>query len=266
MFSNTFGYEKVNQSIPNISVSYTGGNTKILGDNRKFGYIYAIGYGAGRKVSERVRDDYWLDKTFLYEYNTNNYDTRNNLSALLNLTYSYGKSKISFKNMFNNDFTAVSALRSGTNVVNGTGFNIKSSNTEPQNNGIFNSVVEGMHKLEKGWSVDWAGSYGLTYRNQPDQKILTYRTDYGATDNYYIKFNYENSPEIRNAGRVYAFLNENIFGANINATKEFRMWNQSQKFKIGTANYYRNRSSEANALGYATLEPLGMQVNEGKTT
>lgn len=266
MFSNTFGYEKVNQSVPNVSVSYTGGNTKILGDNKKFGYIYAIGYGAGRRVSERLRDDYLLDKTFQYEYNTNNYDTRNNLSALLNLTYSYGKSKLSFKNLFNNDFVATSALRSGRNETNGIFFDIKSTNTEAQNNGIYNSVVEGMHKLEKGWSVDWAASYGLTYRNQPDQKVLAYRTDYGSHDNYFLKLNYENSPEIRNAGRVYSFLNENIFGANLNIAKDFRLWGQSQKFKAGTANYYRSRSSEANALGYATLEPLGIQIDEGKNT
>ncbi|MBV4358067.1 TonB-dependent receptor [Pinibacter aurantiacus] len=268
MFSNTFGYEPANQSLPNISVSYMGGNTKILGDNKKLGYIYSVGYANGRRVSERQRDDYQIDKVFLYGYNTNNYDVRNNLAALLNLTYSYGKSKISFKNLFNNDFVNTSALRSGRNEVNGASnfFDIKSVNTEPANNGIFNSVLEGTHKLHQDWTLDWNASYGLTYRNQPDQKILTYRSEDNSHDNFYLKLNYENSPEIRNAGRVYSFLHENILGANANLTKEFRLWNQSQKFKIGTANYYRDRSSEANALGYASLDMYGVQIYEGKNT
>jgi len=268
MFSNTFGYEPANQSLPNISASYTGGNTKIIGDNKKLGYIYSVGYANGRRVSDRQRDDYQIDKVFLYGYNTNNYDVRNNLSALLNLTYSYGKSKISFKNLFNNDFTNTSALRSGKNEVNGNEnfFYIKSVNTEPVNNGIYNSVVEGIHKLNKGWTVDWNASYSLTYRNQPDQKILTYRSEDKTDSNFYLKLNNENSPEIRNAGRVYAFLHENIFGGSINATKEFRMWGQAQKFKVGTSNYYRSRSSEANALGYSSLDFYGVQINEGKNT
>lgn len=268
MFSNTFGYEPANQSLPNISVSYMGGNTKILGDNKKLGYIYSVGYANGRRVSERQRDDYQIDKVFLYGYNTNNYDVRNNLAALLNLTYSYGKSKISFKNLFNNDFVNTSALRSGKNEVNGASnfFDIKSVNTEPANNGIFNSVLEGAHKLHQDWTLDWNASYGLTYRNQPDQKILTYRSEDNTHGNFYLKLNNENSPEIRNAGRVYSFLHENIFGANANLTKEFRLWNQSQKFKIGTANYYRDRASEANALGYASLDLYGVQIYEGKNT
>lgn len=267
MFSNTFGYEPVNQSLPNITAQYTGGNTKLIGNN-KFGYIYSIGYGAARRVSERDRDEYQIDKLFLYGYNTNNYDTKNNLNALLNLTYSYGRSKISLKNMFNNDFVNTSALRSGENVANGSDnfFNVKSVNTEASNNGILNSVIEGLHKLNKGWGIDWNGSYGLTYRNQPDQKILTFRTDYGSHDSYYIKLSNENSPEIRNAGRVYSYLTENIFGANVNVTKDFEMFGHPQKFKAGTTNYYRDRSSEANALGYSTLDFAGVQINESKTS
>ncbi len=268
MFSNTFGYEPANQSLPNLSVSFTGGNTKIINGRKKLGYIYSVGYSTGRRVSQRNRDDYQVDKMFLYSYNTSNYEVKNNLSALLSLTYSYGKSKISFKNLFNNDFSNTSALRSGRNEVNGgeNFFDVKSVNTEPLNNGIYNSVLEGLHKLNNNWTFDWNAAYGLTYRNQPDQKILTYRSGDNSHSNFYLKLNNENSPEIRNAGRIYSFLQENIFGANANIAKEFRLWDLTQKLKIGTANYYRNRSAEANALGYASLDFYGVQINEGKNT
>ena len=67
----------------------------------------------------------------------------------------------------------------------------------------------------------------------------------------------ENSPEISNAGRVYSFLYEDIYGANLNVTKEFDWLGQTQKLKIGTSNYYRDRNVEVNALGYSILNSAG---------
>lgn len=269
MFPNTFGYEAAGSSLPNFSFQYTGGNTALIKSN-KLGYIYSIGYGAGRRVVARDRNDFdfsTADKQLLYNYNTSNYDVRNNISALLNLTYSYGQSKISWKNLFNNDFTKTVALRNGVNQVNYPSvFYYRSLNSEAMNNGLFNSVVEGLHKVNKSWTIDWATSYGLTYRNQPDQRILTLRTDYNNSSDYFLSVGYENSPEIRNAGRVYSFLFESVYGGNVNATKEFRLFNEVQKFKTGTYNYYRNRNVEVDALGYGTVNAVNRPVTDGKAT
>jgi hypothetical protein len=82
-------------------------------------------------------------------------DTRSVLSALLNVTYSYGKSKISLKNLYNNDFVNGFALRNGTNTVNqGYFFDYKSQNTEAASNGVGSSVLEGLHSLKKNWTID----------------------------------------------------------------------------------------------------------------
>lgn len=255
MFPNTYGYEPAVRSLPNFSFSYTGGNTALIGSN-KLGYIYSIGYGEGRRIVERERGEPLsiLDNRPIYTYNTNNYDVRNNLSALLNLTYSYGKSKISWKNLFNNDFTKTVGLRKGINEdVHTSPFYYKSANTEAMNNGIFNSVVEGLHKLSSSWTLDWAGNYGFTYRNQPDQRIITLRTNSINPNDYFLSVGFENSPEIRNAGRVYSYLFEKIYGANANLTKQFTWKDKVQKFKIGTYNYVRNRDVEVDALGYGLL-------------
>lgn len=253
MFPNTFGYETANKSLPNISLSYTGGNTSLLKNGNKLGYVYSLGYSNGRAASERERTEYDLTPRLLYDYNTSNYDEKNNITALLNLTYSYGKSKISFKNLFNNNFVKNTGIRSGVNYDNFAPFNIKSLNTEASNTGLVNSVVEGIHKIGNNWSVDWNGSYAYTYKNQPDQKIITFRTEENQTDGYFIKLNNENSPEIRNAGRVYSFLAESIYGASANATRQFQLFGQQQKVKIGSMNYYRDRNVEVDALGYASL-------------
>jgi TonB-dependent receptor len=268
LFPNNYGWEAVNKSMPNLGISYTGGNTKLFKNGNKLGHIYNVGYGIGRAVSDRDRSESDITKRNIYNYNTINYDQKNNLTALLNLTYSYRKSKISFKNIFNNTFVKTLGLRDGANYENGeeSVFHVKSDNSEATQNGLFNSVLEGLHKINNNFSVDWTGSFGYTYRNQPDQRILTFRTPDNVTDQYYIKLNNKNSPEIRNAGRVYSFLGEYIYGLSANATQQFKLFGQTQKFKFGTMNYYRDRNVEVEALGYATLNSNGVPINESKTT
>ena len=268
LFPNSFGYEAARRSIPNISVAYTGGNTALLKNGNKLGYIYSLGYSNGRNVADRDRSEYDIVKRFIYDYNTTSYDEKNNISALLNLTYSYGKSKISFKNLFNNNFVKTIGIRNGANFENGINapFYVKSTNSEASGNGIANSVLEGLHKLGSNWTVDWNGSFGYTYRNQPDQRVLAFRSPENDNSNYYLRLSNENSPEIRNAGRVYSFLGEYIYGASANAVKQFTWKDLPQKIKFGTMNYYRNRSVEVDALGYASLSFLGVTIPETKTT
>lgn len=265
MFSNTFGFQPANKSLPNISASYTAGNTRLYANGNKLGYIWSLGYSNGRNVSERKRDEYVIDKNFLYEYNTTNYEQKDNLSALLNLTWSYGRSKISLKNLFNNDFSKTLGIRSGYSLVNDPDiFYYKSSNSEVSQNGLVNSVLEGLHRVGKYWTLNWAGSFGYTYKNQPDQKILSLRSPDNVDGNYYLRLSNENSPEIRNAGRVYSFLGEKIYGASADAAREFKWLGQSQKLKFGTMNYYRDRSVEVDALGYASLNTGVTTINESK--
>ncbi len=267
-FPNTFGSQVANMSQPNLSIGYTGGNTKLLNGTKKIGYIYAVTYNNGRRIAERNRDEYEQYNIQAYDYNTTNYDMRSTLSGLLNVTYSYGKSKISLKNLYNNDFVSTLGIRSGENVVNGTGpqdkFYYKSNNTEAASNGILNSVLEGLHSLKSNWTIDWNASYGLTYRWQPDQRILTFHTQNAVDPTYYLTLSNENSPEITNAGRVYSFLKENIYGANINAVKQFNWNGRVQKLKFGTSNYYRDRNVQVDALGFAYL--FGYSTNPIKET
>lgn len=260
LFPNTFGYQAARQSIPSISVAYTGGNTRLFNNGNKLGYIYSIGYGNGRSVSERVRSEYESQRNFLYSYNTDNNDDKNNLSALLSLTWSYGHSKISWKSLYYNEFVKTLGLRSGRSLVNDpTVFYYKSANNEVSQNGLASSVVEGAHQLGK-WNINWSGSFGYTYKNQPDQKILTFRSADNVDDNYYIQLSNENSSAVRTAGRVYSFLSEYIYNGAVNVSRNFNWGGQVQKLQFGTMNYYRDRSVEVDALGYASLDFRGTDI------
>jgi TonB-dependent receptor len=264
LFPNTYGFQQAGKSLPAISAIYTGGNTAILKSGNKLGYIYSIGYGNGRAVSERTRADYDISHNARYGYNTNIYDEKNNLTALLNVTYSYGKSKISLKNLFNNKFVKTVGLRDGSDFQNGSPFLIKSENSEAAATGLINSVAEGLHKIGKSWTIDWNGSFAYTYKDQPDQRVVTLRTDQNDLSTYFLKLNNENSPEIRNAGRVYSWLAEFIYGASANATRQFEWFGQTQKLKFGTMNYYRDRTVKVDAVGYSTLGNDPVTIFESK--
>ncbi len=260
MFPNNYGYQDASASLPNLSLSYTGGNSKIYSGSKKLGYIYTIGYGMGRQFKPSDLYEYDINKAEQYHYNTDYYIQKRNLNALLNLAYSLNSNNtLSWKNLFNNDFAKTTGLRNGQNISNGLN-NIlyyRSVLNEAKQDGLFNSVLEGKHKLNKN-TLDWNLSYSLTYRSEPDQRILTF----SSTDNtnFYRKLSNENSPSIQNAGRIYSLIYENVFGANANYLVPFTLFDKDQKLKIGYSGYYRLKNVEVNALGYASLSTLGQEI------
>jgi TonB-dependent receptor len=265
LFPNTFGYEAARQSLPAISVQYTGGNTRLLSNGRKLGAIFSLGYGTGRAVSDRDRDEYDINRKFQEGYSTINYEDKSNLSGLLSLAYSYGRSKIAWKTVYNNEFVKTLAQRKGYNEVNDPiVFYSRSLNNEVSQNGLAHSVIEGAHKPGKGWAIDWTGGAGYTYRNQPDQKILSFKSADNVDADYSISLSTENSPAIRTAGRVYSFLGEWIYDGGFSVSKSFKWGEQTQKWQFGSLNVYRDRNVEVSALGYASLGSKGVTIPESK--
>ncbi|HEY4111770.1 TonB-dependent receptor [Puia sp.] len=265
MFPNTFGFQAARQSLPAISLQYTGGNTRLLSNGRKLGAIFSLGYGNGRAVSDRNRDEYDVNRTFQEGYTTANYEDKANLSALLSLAYSYGRSKIAWKTVYYNEFVKTLAQRKGYSEVNDPNFFYsRSVNNEVSQNGLVHSVVEGTHKPGNGWAIDWMGGVGYTYRNQPDQKILSFKSADNVDAGYSLSLSTENSPAIRTAGRIYSFLGEWIYDGGFSVSKTFKLGEQVQKWQFGSLNVYRDRSVNVSALGYAGLGDKGVTIAESK--
>ncbi len=266
-FPSSYGYEGKAVSAPSFSVGVSGGNTLLLKNNAKFGFLYMVSYSNGRKVSDKGRSDYMLNGDLLYENNTNVYDQKNSLSGLINLAYSKGKSKYTLKGLFNNDFSNSLGLRNGYDISNRpTRFELKSYNNELSSVGLASMVLDGTHSLSSKLTVDWTTSVSDAYKNQPDQKIVAFRTPNDQTNNYYLKIGNENSPEIRNAGRIFSNLDEKIYNAGFNFTYQFKVNGAAQKLKFGSLNYYRDRKTIVDALGYASLDFRGVTIYETKST
>lgn len=258
-FPNTFGGERAGESLPPLSFQFAAGNTYQLKKGNRLGIVAALNYSTARKTSSGAEDQYLLSKEHQYHYTDSRYGKNYHTGALLNAAYSFGASKVSWKNFFTNEFSTSFTQRTGQ-VFDGTDNtkNIFSLNNETTQNGLVNSVLSGQHALPgRGIHLDWDLAYGRSYRLQPDQRILTL-TQSNPGEDYYLFLSNENSPAIRDAGRVYSRLHENIYSGNLNATVPLRYFNRDQKLKLGVSRVYRDRSFSTQALGYASdLDPYG---------
>ncbi|MGZ3871497.1 MAG: TonB-dependent receptor domain-containing protein [Mucilaginibacter sp.] len=262
-FPNTFAYNEGQTSLPNIGFQLSTGNSVTGKSNNRFGYNFSLNYSNGHRASFGNRIGYFGFNNSeaeqpVYSYDRDVFTSYKTLGGLLNFAYTFGKNKIALRSLYNNDF---SVDFEQTNNAR----NFESSQTDPlrykgysvetTQNGIYTSVLEGQHTFgKKNIVFDWSGSYGLSYRNQPDQRIITVFTPDNAPE--YIVLASENSPLPNSLGRIYSKLNENIYGGKANLAVPFTWLDQPQKLKIGALISHRDRDFSIDALGYAAaFEP-----------
>ncbi len=268
-FSNHFGYEKASSGIPNLSGQLTAGNTFRLGrmNDRRLGFLFSLGYQSGRRYQEGFRDEFDISKTRLYHVNNRNYTIQRNLGSILNLSYASGPSRISFRNFFNNDFEHRLILREGRNEERASEapLFIRSYGEEVIQNQLFSSSLEGRHELgsNQARQLEWNASYSRVARHLPDQKIITLVSDPsdGTDDHpYYVKLNNINSPAIKDAGRLFSSLHEDIYSAGIRYASPYRTGSLFKKLKAGIEASFRSRGVAVTALGYASTKFSGQTL------
>ncbi|NLR64409.1 TonB-dependent receptor [Chitinophaga varians] len=251
-FPNTYSSGKQDRKgHPPVGIQFSAGNSWNGKRNNRFGYIFSANYNNGNRINLRTRSEKNITE-HLFDYNDEQYAKTVNLGAVLNLAYNWRNNKIALKNFYNNDYSNNFTRRTGFVFDNDNVQPRKSYNNEVTQNSLYNSTLEGQHVLGKDKiTVDWNLSYARAARNQPDQRILSFKQNSGE-DFYSLTLSNENNPNLKEAGRVYTRLSENIYGGNLNFAVPFKLFGQSQKFKFGGVKTYRNRDFSAIALGYAT--------------
>ncbi|GAA3965887.1 TonB-dependent receptor [Mucilaginibacter dorajii] len=275
-FPNTFYYQEGQNSLPNIGFQFSTGNSHTSKSNNRFGYNFSLNYSNGHRSSfgDRIGYTGFNDASKelpLYSYDRNVFSNYKSLGGLLNFAYTFGRNKIALRNLYNNDFTvdfeqtsnALNFEASQTDPLRYRGYSV-----ETTQNGIYSSVLEGQHTLGKRNIIfDWNASYGLSYRNQPDQRIVTVYTPLNQPE--YISLSSENSPKPNDLGRVYSTLHENISGAKANLAIPFKWMDQPQRLKFGGLISHRSRDFSIDALGYTDAVGFGNRniiLQNGYTT
>jgi TonB-dependent receptor len=222
---------------PNQNYQLSLGRVSDVGTNgNKFGTTIALTYRNALQTNPVNTIDYYE-----YTYNDAKYKFSTSIGALANFAYTYGKNKITFKNIYNRTFDDTYLYRTGRNGSTGNPDNhfyafdlIEKS--------LLKSTVQGDHGFADNSKFTWTAAYSNITNNQPDQR----KTNYALIGNEYVAD--VNSLGKQNA-RFFSDLKENIYNAQVDYTKPVNMFNQKSTFKTGLSSQYRDRNFVPRFIG-----------------
>jgi TonB-dependent receptor len=232
-----------NTALPTQNYQFTLGRVKDFKNSAKFGALMSLTYRNSQNIYNDVIRDY-----VNVDYHDNVYKFSTNLGGLANFAYTYGKSKITFKNIYNRTYDDQYLARNGFNKDRGK--DVKFFAFDLMQKSLFKSTVEGTHALgENNSKINWSVSYANISNDQPDQKKITYQrnpSNVGTDDYLYIAqtddVNKENS-------RLFSKLNEDNYSGGLNYTLPVKMFSQTSTFKAGLNSIYRDRTFDARFIG-----------------
>ncbi|GGH16156.1 TonB-dependent receptor [Mucilaginibacter phyllosphaerae] len=226
-----------NKALPTQNYQLTIGNVKEIGANKnRFGTTVALTY----RNSQNITPDL-IQRFNDYDYHNSLYKFSTNVGALANFAYSFGKNKITFKNLYNRILDDQFTYRTGTNLS--TSSDNRFYAYDLLTKALFKSTVEGEHALgEKNSKIKWNLGYSNIVNDQPDQRKVNYKSlnggDYVAQVTGLQKEN----------ARFFSHLNENIYSGKVDYSLPVNLFKQST-LKVGLNSQYRDRTFGARFLG-----------------
>ncbi|OAQ41585.1 hypothetical protein A5893_00260 [Pedobacter psychrophilus] len=257
--NNTWAVKNQGIAIPTQNLQVVYGNSFKLKKDKKFGFVTSLSYRNSMNFNEQRRADYaeltgTSSNDFTFDYNDKIYINSINLGALANFAYSYNKSKIGFKNLYNRSYDDKFTDRTGASFED-PDFEQKNTQFELVPKSLFNSILEGEHVFgKKNYKFDWNTSFSTSSRSQPDLRRIFYTKPLGSANQFEAAVPV-GSGSPKNAGRFYSDLQDLIYGASTNLSIPFEINKIKQIVKIGTWTNYRTRSFDTRQFGYIIPRP-----------
>lgn len=250
---------KVNttSAMPNTSVSASYGKSLKMKNGAKFGMVLGASYGNSKNTSlDLKRGNYTLDAVNATSLE-DQYDYSTNVAGIANFAYVKGKSKVTFKNLFNSMYDATYYERGG--FSSSSNQQIKLYSTVPLARKMYNTQLQGKHSLGSGSDLvfDWNLNYSNLTSDQTDLRTAYYGR--AAT------LNADGTPTVtptgnfllldRNSRRFFSNQTDNNYGGSLNLAKSFEINGQKQTIKAGYLGLYKTRNFNARVLQYH-IDPL----------
>jgi TonB-dependent receptor len=228
----------INTALPTQNYQFSIGKVKESEKSgNRFGAILALTYRNQQNIYSDIKRDFYG-----YDYSDDAYKFSTSVGALLNLGYTFGKNKITFKNVYNRIFDDQYLGRTGHN---NSGFDVNYYAFDLQQKALLKSTLEGNHPIgEKGAKINWEVSYGNVLNDQPGQRKALY-TRASGTDNPYqavlSSLTKENST-------LFGKLNEDSYSGGVNYSTPIKLFTQST-LKAGLLSLYRDRNYDVRFIG-----------------
>jgi TonB-dependent receptor len=251
LFRDDVYAQQVKKALPIMTYNLSYGSAKTLKNDAKLGFIASIVY---RNAMMKYSVDRQLSQTdglkiFSVTDEQNKYQT--NIGALINITYSQKKNKISFKNIYNRFYEDNYFTRSGFNTGRNQDINFLSSFLNQRN--FFSSQLEGDHQLNIAkMKFRWNVGYSLVTRDQPDLRTQQYTKAEGSNISII---------DLDDSRRFWSDLQDHTVTAAGALTLPFELFKQKQNFKIGGSTIVRFRDFKSRIFRYKETSQANFDEN-----
>ncbi|WP_233524424.1 TonB-dependent receptor [Mucilaginibacter conchicola] len=228
----------VNTALPTQNYQFSIGRVHDAKESgNRFGAIFALTYRNQQNIYSDIQRDFYQ-----YKYNDDAYKFSTNVGALLNLGYTFGKNKITFKNVYNRIYDDQYLGREGHN---NSDLDVKYYAFDLQQKALLKSTLEGNHPIgEKGAKLNWELSYGNVLNDQPGQRkaLYTRQTNSGEP------FRAQLTSLTKENSTLFGKLNEDSYSGGVNYSMPVKLFTQST-FKAGVSSLYRTRRYDVRFVG-----------------
>ncbi|MDA9555177.1 TonB-dependent receptor [Pelobium sp.] len=232
-------YTVLNKSaMPTQNYQITLGRVREIGKQKnRFGTTLSVSYRTSENIIPDIQRQF-----FAYNYLDQQYLFNSNLGVLANFAYTYKRSKITFKNLYNRILDDRYSFRTGSNSQSSSSDN-RFYAFDLLQKSILKSTIEGDHNVgEKKARIKWNLSFSNILNDQPDQRKVNYKQN--NPGDLYIASNTNTGLD---NSRLFSSLNENIVWAGINYERPIKFLDSKMKF--GLSSNYRTRDFNVRFIG-----------------
>ena len=244
-------------ALPTQNYQFSIGRVKNFEDNRKLGAIVALTYRNSQSITPDLTRDFHV-----YNFVDNQYKFSTSLGALANFAYSYGNSKITFKNIYNKVYDDNYLNRTGNDVSRG---DIRFYAFDLLQKTLFKSTVEGNHKMsDKNDKINWSLSFDDVLNDQPDQRKVEYFRNV-ADRNDPNGFRASVTGLGKANTRLFSKMHENGYAGATNYSLPLTMFSKNATLKAGLSSQYRERNFDVRFIGLVLNTNDPTEANEIRT-
>jgi outer membrane receptor for ferrienterochelin and colicin len=230
------------------------------------GNITSVNYSTTNTFTENHRAEYsGFDETigemvYNFDFTDQQAKSDNKLGVIFNWNFIYGKNqKLEFRNFFNQIGTKTTSLRDGINWYNVE--TLRMADLRYDSRTVYSSQLAGEQNFNQGRTkLNWLVGYGLTKKNQPDNRRLTYVqvNDEGSERNnqYYLRI--QNKANAYLGGRLWIDMKEDILDGKLDFSHDFKLFGSTTDWKVKAGGFYEKkiRTLDSRLIGVvATKNP-----------
>ncbi len=237
--SNDVYAQTTRKAAPTMTYNLAYGSTRVLKNDAKLGFIASVMYRNAQLKYDVNRSFTQSDGNPIFNFFDQQNRYQSNLGALINITYSQKKNKISFKNIFNQFYDDNYFTREGFNTNRNQDIRFYSSFMNQRS--FYSGQLEGDHQLNLGkMKFRWNGGYSLVTRNQPDLRTQQYAKSQGG------QFQIDTD----DTRRFWSDLKDHTLSGSAALTIPFNLFDEKQNFKVGGSTLVRFRDFKSRILRY----------------